>query len=365
MTTLNIQSFPGEVAITSNLSTDNGSFIVDSVGNRVGINSTTPQYDLDVDGNALFEKTNGSVNVLTVKNGNKQLVFKNTNGTNGEIYAYDSSGTPSYDTLDVNEDMTITSDGKIGIGITNPTNPLEVDPGNASAYMISGNNKIGNSGGTDVGLTYRDRTANGFNINGSDYYIGLTPDYDTGYVQWHENGGFKFGFRDAEQRFSVHSLAPAQKLHVNGLASTKQGIVKVQTNRRTTTQGFNNNSYTTVHNQDFSMVDTGDKKKRLLCMVNWHARLVGNGPDSCYFRITQLVNGSRTERNYMTWDYYGGTGGGGRSNGNCLIGWSTDFDGDDTGTCGWEFQYARASTDDQINMYYVQMTVMQIVDPVI
>lgn len=362
MTTLNIQSFPGEVAITSNLSTYNGSFIVDSVENRVGINSVTPQYDLDVDGNALFEKTDSSINVLKVKNGNKELVLKNTDGTIGEIYAYDSV-TSDYITLDLNEDMNITSDGKIGIGITNPSAPLEVYPGTASAYMISGNNKLGANGTNEIGLTYRDRTGNGLKIDGTNHYVSIGPDADTGFVQWHENNVFKFGFRDAEQRFSVHSLAPKQKLHVNGYASTKQGIVKVQTSKKTSTSNYNNYSYTTVHSQDFAMVDTGAKNKRLVCIVNWLAYAVGYFGDSYSFRITSLLNGTRKEEGYLSWNFLSSTGGGARGSGNCLIGWSDDITGSSTDTMRWELQFKRDSADDQVGFYRVNMTVMQIVDP--
>ena len=48
--TTNIQSFAGDVDITSNLAVNTNDLFVNSLTGRVGIGSTVPSYDLDVDG---------------------------------------------------------------------------------------------------------------------------------------------------------------------------------------------------------------------------------------------------------------------------------------------------------------------------
>ena len=50
MAATNVQAFPGDVTISSNLAVDTNTLFVDSVGNKVGIGVTDPRVPLDVDG---------------------------------------------------------------------------------------------------------------------------------------------------------------------------------------------------------------------------------------------------------------------------------------------------------------------------
>jgi hypothetical protein len=65
MAATNVQAFPGDVTISSNLVVDTNTLFVDSVGNKVGIGSTTPGYALTVRKNTntlLLESENGGTN---------------------------------------------------------------------------------------------------------------------------------------------------------------------------------------------------------------------------------------------------------------------------------------------------------------
>lgn len=368
MATLNIQSFPGEVKISSNLTTDNDSFIVNDVENRVGINTASPSYPLDVNGPVMFQRTGTGVNVLTLKNGDDQLVIKNTNGTNGQIYSYDS-GTSSYNKLQLNEDMTILANSNVGIGSSIPTAPLDVKSGDINAEMIAGNIKFGGINADQVLLGYRGRTINGLSVNSSGAVSINTNDSNYGEVQFHENGGFKFGLRNdaaGSFKFSAGSLAPAQKLHVNGYASTQSGIVKTEIARRETNGNYGNTSYTTIHTHDFTMVDTGSKNKRILIVATWNAGQINYYQDSCYFRITSEQVGvtGKAERNYLEHKHLNGTGGGARGHGNCLIGWSPDVAGHYTGIMRVRIETAISGGDDPIFVNQCTTTLMQIVDPI-
>ena len=368
MTTLNIQSFPGEVKISSNLTTDNDSFTVNDVENRVGIN-IAPTYPLDVNGVAIFEKTDTSVNVLTLKNGNDQLVIKNTNGTNGEIYGYDS-GTSSYNKLQLNEDMTILANGNVGIGSSIPTAPLDVKSGDITAEMIAGNIKFGRINLDKVLLGYRGRNINGLYANANGVLGIDTNDSANGEVQWHENGGFKFGLINGGAgvfKFSAGSTAPAQMLHVNGYASSFGGIVKTQVFRRTTVGSFNNNTYTAIHTSDFELVDTGSKGKYTICFVSWQGgHLTGaSGSDSYNMQLTSReinVDAGDTVRSSLSVVFNAEVGGGGRMQGNCLCGIAPNNLPNSTNTMRWSLRYARGSTDDVFSVTAVNMTVMQVYD---
>jgi hypothetical protein len=80
MATTKIQSFPGDVKVTSNLSVDTDTLHVDYVSNRVGIGKTNPAFTCDVSGtvNATSLNKNGSTFSSTpwVENGNDIYVSK-------------------------------------------------------------------------------------------------------------------------------------------------------------------------------------------------------------------------------------------------------------------------------------------------
>ena len=108
MAVTNIQTFPGDVTVTSNLNVDTNTLHVDSVEGRVGLGTTLPTKELDVVG--------------------KWRTYSNlTVGTN---------------TLHIDVDK-----NRIGIGTTTPTEVFEVKPNENTIDARFGNFKIWSTAG--------------------------------------------------------------------------------------------------------------------------------------------------------------------------------------------------------------------------
>lgn len=98
MATTNIQTFPGDVVVTSNLTVNTNTLHVDSVSRRVGLGTTLPTKTLDVVGTG---KTSSNLTVGT-------------------------------DAFHVD---TASSEARIGIGTTTPTEVMEVKPNQTSGLV--------------------------------------------------------------------------------------------------------------------------------------------------------------------------------------------------------------------------------------
>jgi hypothetical protein len=96
MATTNIQSFLGDVTVTSNLTVDTNTLHVDSVAGRVGIGKTNPTSPLDV---------SGTINATSLY----------TNGSQLHVNPWSLNGSKIYYTRD-----------QVGIGTNSPAQSLEV-----------------------------------------------------------------------------------------------------------------------------------------------------------------------------------------------------------------------------------------------
>jgi hypothetical protein len=114
----------GNTVIPNNLTVNNGVLFVDATNNRVGINNTSPSYELHIDNGTdsitQFAMTNNERSFIVTNNGGDDLLSFNYGGANrlqfnatdqwfnsGKLGVNDS--TPSY-TLDVNGDLRAVSD---------------------------------------------------------------------------------------------------------------------------------------------------------------------------------------------------------------------------------------------------------------
>jgi hypothetical protein len=150
MAATNVQAFPGDVTISSNLAVDTNTLFVDSVGNRVGIGSTTPGYALTVRKNTttlLLESENAGLNA------DVNIDFKSydtQDPVGARISAKDDAAFGSHILLNtrtgengaLTERMRIQSGGNVGIGTNAPISALDIvggpNTGTTPAFSIRG-----------------------------------------------------------------------------------------------------------------------------------------------------------------------------------------------------------------------------------
>jgi len=151
MAATNVQAFPGDVTISSNLAVDTNTLFVDSVGNKVGIGTTAPAnklyiYDNDTTTSQITLKQasqDGRVGVNMVSSNDQGFFIQKLGGTtatsnvgiienfstvNGGIDFFSKGdGNYTFSTTDSNSQrMNITNAGLVGIGTNTPTGQLEV-----------------------------------------------------------------------------------------------------------------------------------------------------------------------------------------------------------------------------------------------
>ncbi len=158
MAQTNVQAFSGDVAISSNLAVDTNTLFVDSVGNKVGIGTTTPQgllhissgttgdahliLESDTDNNnegdnpkIVFKQDGTLYEGMIGLDGGNNLHLKTAVGLGGSIkFSTINQDETTIDGLESNavQRMTITNTGNVGIGTASPTSKLEVGDGSTS-----------------------------------------------------------------------------------------------------------------------------------------------------------------------------------------------------------------------------------------
>ena len=275
------------------LTVDTTTLAVDSTNNRVGIGTSSPAYDLDIEAGtaqARIHSTAGNsvLRLDSVDDGESKIFFAdNSASAIGTIEYHHDSNYMSFDTV-ATERMRIDSSGHVGIGTSSPSTILDVK-GAAARIRISDTDTAGttgiefvDSGGTkdaeiEVGnstqyLAFKTATAERMRIDGSGQVgigtttvgqfesiaVGLTVDsgnvysgiamtdgattstlaqgYSTTYLYNQANGGILFGTNNTE-RMRIDSSG---NLLVGGTSSNAIGIPSVEVG------GSNGNGLITV-----------------------------------------------------------------------------------------------------------------------
>jgi len=115
------------IAVDGNLTVDTNTLYVDSTNNRVGIGTSSPDFDLEV-----YKTTTAEVAIGSDNGGTAQLSFYENNSTTKEFYVkYDGTGNNGViGTSGASNAIVIPRDtGNVGIGTSSPTYPLTVNEG--------------------------------------------------------------------------------------------------------------------------------------------------------------------------------------------------------------------------------------------
>lgn len=199
------------IQFLNNVSADSGALYVDAIDNRVGINTSSPQVPLEVKYSGTEDEI---IRIVGTASGKPQMTFYNGGTLHTKIVAAgnnDFSITNTHSTGDMffaaggSTRLHIEANGNVGIGVTDPSEDLEVNgtiystpiayAANQDAYAL----KVGayNNAGFDMGLKAKSTSG------GSPYLSFSTSSADDVLTMWQSNVG-------------IGTTGPAQKLHVIG-----------------------------------------------------------------------------------------------------------------------------------------------------
>ena len=226
-------STPSYTSVTSDdLEIDDGTLSIDAANNRVGINTTSPGATLGVDGDLHFQPTATSTSHVTTAG---SLDVRCTNnlrlGTDGadsiRIGRTNTSAAKVHIRSGSNTDLVV-SDGKVGIGMEDPSDALEIDGDIQLTPTASTTAHLKATGSLDV------RCDNSLKIgtNGADSVkIGRT---NTTAAKVHLQSGTSTDLVVSNGRVGLGTETPSATLEVTNTSTT--GVPLLQMNSNDTDQ---------------------------------------------------------------------------------------------------------------------------------
>jgi len=240
MAQTNVQAFSGDVAISSNLAVDTNTLFVDSVGNKVGIGTTTGLLGkLDVAGTLrVGTDTDGLINIGrsgtggTYRRGylhhdgtNMQLLNQEdgllklgtNNGTKMSILANGDVAISSNLAVDTNTLFVDSVGNKVGIGTTNPRRLLDVsDSTGETAMHISG---LAGQSNVFIYMTEGPTPNHGAVLHYSG--TGTPQGFRVGHLENSTTPRYDLAIDRASGNVGIGTVSPGSTLDVNG--STRSG----------------------------------------------------------------------------------------------------------------------------------------------
>ena len=281
----------------SDTTTNNRVSIIRDTG-LVGINEDNPTYRLTV--NSGTDEI--GIGISSTDAGSYISFADNTTG-NGKIYA-GALGSDFLLYTDATEKVRVKDDGKVGIGITNPTGLLHIQSNNPTFRISDSNqtvdNKIWNiSGGNPQVL--RIQALTDASVGGSQYFDFYRSNQNINEFRGLKSGQTWFVISNNDQKVGIGSSSPKATLDVNGdthldaldvtgIATFTGSWVDFNTVGKGTTVGFGSTAYF----KDSAAAVFGDNEN-LKIYFDGNSVIKDSGVGDLY-----IMNGNKVSTKYVT-----------------------------------------------------------------
>ena len=195
-------------------------------GGDVGIGTTNPIYDLDIHGNGRLSITHltshSAINLTNASTGNYWHIYGPTGGAEALKFAHNTGGAYT-------ERFTVSSDGSVGIGTSNPTSRLHLNGsgswGDTSSAGLTIETTVANS---EIGLRLRSTAT-----EANSWYIGENQaSVGNSHYAWFYgtsmSGGTQKMRLTSDGNLGIGTNSPSVKLHVNGNLKLEGDLVTMR-----------------------------------------------------------------------------------------------------------------------------------------
>lgn len=341
--TTNIQTFYSNVEVGDNIIVDTDTFYLDAGNAKVGINTSSLGGSLHVVGDTDFDYTGATQYSSLLLNGDRDISFLTSSSLNRAIIGDLTGG--AYNRLRINEKLYLNGSGSVGLGAS-PTERLEIYPGSQITAHLG---KLKMTTDTDhcrISLDTKDNTSS-YALKISNDSAGditfNTPTNSNVYI-W-RGANINLFYNGSNDFIGIGTTDPGHKFQVDGYGVALRRPVKVQTFARTSVKNMNNNNWATYESYTFTPIDTGGRNSDIVAYFSCFIFTNGSGSDKSYYRMQ--IGG--TNVSHFNRYYHPIAGGGGRDNGNFLMGAKTGIT--NTTDIAINIQTNNSGMDDTIQFY--------------
>ena len=301
MSDINVQTFSGKVNVTNNLLVGSSHFFVDTVGNKVGITTASPDAGLHVNSNA-YVNTDFRVGSNIIMNDTAGQITAGSFVGDGSGLTNVNSDSGSWVNGTSNVYLSTTTDN-VGIGTSDPQGQLHISSGTSGDCVLileadTDNNYEGDNpkivfrqdGSQDLAaIAMTDNELNIMNSVSSDAGIVFHTGTTSGYTNAVERMRI-----DPSGNVGIGTSSPGEKLHVNGdlrIGSSPNDTVDDDNNREISTAG-----QLTIKSNDSGLNGSFVNLALQSGKTNPGKIVIGGGTTNQFRDIEFYTSGSSTER---------------------------------------------------------------------